>query len=451
MSNIILFFNSPVVFQGEYQVLCFYEGLSKALEEAGNNVLQVVTSDFISTPWNGQDNTPISSCREERALLEIRKFNPDLIISFNNSKILKIEKQVNCPIVIWDADDYLFFNDKKGLRKNIDRYLFFAFFEYSKKNLESYLPIPKNNIAVIPPATFVKASKEEKKYPISFIATPFMNSHKLIKFLVDCPFALEDDFRVSSKNYERMAMLLQEYGLQESELKFARASGDRMNIVMLLLGFGLNIFGPRNWLDLAKYTIDIIRLYHTEAVFSLKHNETIYNRSKISLSVNHSQNTDAYPWRVPDILASDSVLLAQDTLGLMKDLKSIKGLQSFNSSIEAYEKANKLLRDPVLRDEIVLQQNQLVEENFRWIHRFPVMEELTGVSIKSDNPGSITRLGYQRNGFDMFLSKVMSVIVKNRDKSHFVSPCNLKLRILRRLRHEYIMLNNNTIGDKEYK
>ena len=54
---------------------------------------------------------------KEHVLESIKNFDPDLVISFNNSSVEGIENAVNCPIAFWDADSFQFFNDKDKIKK----------------------------------------------------------------------------------------------------------------------------------------------------------------------------------------------------------------------------------------------------------------------------------------------------------------------------------------------
>lgn len=444
MSNIVLFFNSAVLFQGQYKVMCFYEGLSKALEEAGNNVLQVVTSDFIVQAWNGS-NTPIDNKRENYAINEIKKFKPDLVISFNNSKIRGIEKVLDCPIVLWDADDFLYFNNKSDVIKNLDRYLFFAFFEYSKKNLEKHLYISQNKIVTVKPATYIKNRQEVKKYPISFIGTPFFYKDNFLEFYKSHHNLINTiDFDICSKN------LLQAYGLDFSDLEFIDSGDKRFKLVMSLLDLDLHIFGPTSWEYLTPAFFKLAALYHKDIVFSSAHNEKIYNRSLISLSITHSQNSGGYPWRVPDILASDSVLLANATPELINDLRRVKGALFFKDHRDAYDITKCLLQDEMLRKEIVMQQNELVEESFRWKHRFPIMEQLTGVPLFSPTKGKIQRLTYY-SALDNFLYKSACSFKKKNPRNHSLKRQSILKNIYSRLVHARRMAHSTYSEDKEYK
>ena len=125
MAQVIVIHYGGVKVNGKYETLVFYEGLISALRENGNNVMEIITNDFLNRAWNGS-NELRPEIQSERLMGDILRFQPDLIISFNNSSIKGLEKSVDCPIAIWDADHFYHFNDLDELRANINRYIFFC-------------------------------------------------------------------------------------------------------------------------------------------------------------------------------------------------------------------------------------------------------------------------------------------------------------------------------------
>ena len=71
MANIVISFQSPLVFNRQHVVPPFYEGLGSAFTEQGHNVFFVVTSDFLSRPFNG-NNVPILKCLKYEVLEKIK-------------------------------------------------------------------------------------------------------------------------------------------------------------------------------------------------------------------------------------------------------------------------------------------------------------------------------------------------------------------------------------------
>ena len=115
MSNIAIFNFTGVYLDGEWKNLHYYNSIISAFKKRKHNVLSFITNDIIVDPWNGL-NISITSYVEHKVETSLKKFKPDLIICFNNSKINIVEK-FDCPIVIWEADTANYFSDKDSIKK----------------------------------------------------------------------------------------------------------------------------------------------------------------------------------------------------------------------------------------------------------------------------------------------------------------------------------------------
>lgn len=386
MANIALTFQSPIKIKNNYCMPVFYDGLASALKSHGHNVLCLITSSFLKAPLAGS-NRIHSNSLHEKIISKVDVFKPDLIISFNNSSIESIERKVSCPIALWNADDIIFFNNINEVKKSIERYHFMSFTDEGIKRYKDTLSAPENRIAKVQSATTIKRKAEKKEYDLSFIGTPFFVRENLIQFFKENPKYL-DDIDGEAHNNElnnKTLSKLNKNDIPREELLYFRSGPKRIASIISLLTLKCKVFGPQEWLNLAPIAPDIIGHYAHEPVYSLLHNELIYNRSKVSINIRHSQNKEGYPWRVVDILASDSVLLSDPSRELFKDFNLPKD-QIFSSPSEAYYASKKLLNNATLREDLVSRQNEIIEKNFRWHHRFPIIQQLTGVNLEK-NPG----------------------------------------------------------------
>lgn len=402
MVNILITHYSGVVFNGEYQSSCFYDGLIKGLTESGHNCMQVLTSEFLRAPWNGH-NKPINSYLKHNLLEAIKKFKPDLVISFNNSSIEGIEDVLNCPIALWDSDTFQFFNDKGKLKKNADRYYYMAFSEYGVQDYIRNLKISESRVCRVPSATAIESENEKKCYNLSFIGNPFFNSASLIKVFIKYPHLIGVSSEYLTINKEKIERLLKPYNVSFTALQYCRSGDKRAQIIMGLLELGIKVFGPNEWLNLAPFASDLVEAYDPSSVYSLKHNNLIYDRSKVSLNVCHTQIITGYPWRVLDILASSSVLLSEFKPDLHRDLAHLVDLQLYASPNDAYNKARKILKDDSLRYDLISQQNAAIEQGFRWKHRLRLIEQLTGVPLDSTASQS------SKGRYELFRFKLNSI------------------------------------------
>lgn len=393
MANIIITHFSGIFLGGEFKSSCYYDGLIQALTNLGHNVLQLITSDFLERPWGGS-NEPTSQKIKNQLQEKVKHFNPDLIISFNNSSISGIEDWISCPIAVWDADAFQFFNDKDTLIKKADRYHFMAFSNAGLEDYKKQLTIHESRMCRVPSATSVVPKKIEKKYDISFIGSPFFNSSNLLQLLKVYPELMQLSPETLQKTDIKLKRMLAEHGVKVSELQHFRSGDRRASLILSLLDFDMGVFGPKQWLELASHGTKIIQAYDPRAVYSLEHNQKIYNRSKLSLNISHTQNITGYPWRVLDILASSSVLLTDYKSDLKNDFLGKIEFQFYDSPHEAYSKASQLIKDEKRREDLVAQQNEAIEVGFRWHHRFPLIQQLTGVNLEKANPPSLGK--YER-------------------------------------------------------
>ena len=108
-------------------------------------------------------------------------------------------------------------------------------------------------------------------------------------------------------------------------------------------------------------------------VYSIQHNQDIYNRSKIGINVSHLQATSGFPWRVMDIMASNACLVTDKH----EDFKRLFGkipIPTYDSASEAYMVCKELLKDEARRREIVMQCQEVINNNYRFKHLLPKLE-----------------------------------------------------------------------------
>ena len=170
MSKIIIFSFSHIYVDNQWQLLSFYEGFSEAFTKRGHVVRHIITNECNIDPWNG-NNIPFSNKLAIDTINKIKKFNPDLIISFNNSIINNISKYVDCPIVIAEADRWMYFSNKPEIKKNVNRYHFFYFTKFGAKDFIENFGANNKQIFHIPIATSITNKSLIKKYNINFIGS----------------------------------------------------------------------------------------------------------------------------------------------------------------------------------------------------------------------------------------------------------------------------------------
>lgn len=446
MAKILLSFFSGIRHDNEYKIGVFYEGLSNALKRNGNDVLQLVTSDFLPTPWGGNNKSSIY--HKKYVTNSIKKFNPDLIISFNNSLVDGVEKAFDCPIIIWDSDSLKYFNNKNQLLKNKDRYIFFAF---SSNGINDYKACGISNAYLIKTASEIFHEKLEKKYNISFIGSTFFNNQQLsLKYYHD----------KKTKDFNKKTHFL--------------SASHRSLILNSLLKNGLAIFGTRDWLIYQNFNDLFSNSYKDLAVWSLAHNQDIYNRSNFSLNITHKQNISGMPFRVADILRSDSLLITEyksdfftDSQIKNNELDIFKKYTVYDSYIDVNEKIKYLEVNKSLLSE--LKQIQFdIGKLYSWDLRLKEIQQITNIKMlnnldaspKDTSRNQVSRVKYKKDYYDFFMFILIKIFnfFKFKNKTNKKNNSDtweflryFKYKIIKSIIIQQKLKKNDINYQKEYK
>jgi spore maturation protein CgeB len=154
----------------------------------------------------------------------------------------------------------------------------------------------------------------------------------------------------------------------------------RLRALSTVADLGLELYGTENWQDTYYYDSKINMSHIRKRVYSIEHNQDIYNRSKIGINVPHLQATSGFPWRVMDIMASNVCLVTDYHTDFDRLFGNIP-IPTYNSSGEAYEVCRKLLNDENRRKDIVMQCQQVVDSRYRFKHLLVKLEEYSGVRM----------------------------------------------------------------------
>jgi spore maturation protein CgeB len=421
MSNVLITYNSNIFCEGSYQIPVFYEAYIRALVDEGNSVTVCNTNQFLRTPWNGLNKIKLS-VNKRKVKERIIESNPDVVFAFNNSCLSGIEDYLECPIAVMEADTFLYYNDKENLKKKKDRFHFFSSSNSILQAMKNEFGISKNayNLKF---ATGIKSEKVEQDKNVSFIGsvfTPLFNLKDICKFplsqeeicdivgiLIDNPFIDYDD-------------LLKRYNLMSNRAIYSKddflamiSNNNRLNVLNFVSDMGLKIYGSDKWRYLWPIMFSLSNCFSTETVYSLKHNEYIYNSSKVCMNIPHAQAKDAYPWRVMDIMASHGCLLTNKNIGLKELLKGYIEVPMYETPYEARDLCRKLLNDEKWRLDVVAGSQKCIEDQGRWIHRFKEFEEIFAIDllnkiIKNENMNGCIQLN--GDDFRMWCSNIIELI-----------------------------------------
>lgn len=372
---------------------CFYESFIQGLQKSGNEVLTYVSKVFN----RNFDNIP------NNLLSEIKKFNPDIIILFNNA-FYDIAKYFECPIFIYEVDSPLFYSNKKALTENINRYKFIVVQEESKNILIQSFKASAKNILIAPFFSEIKNVNIDKKQNISFIGTKFVSSSKtpFSRFMEQNPTIEEIDcFKNLIIEFEKNPFISDEeifrnFHIESEKIKnnfktkdliFYLSDYNRTKTLSCISDLGLKIFGTKNWVTDNYNEPFIILNYDKTPVYSIKHNQDIYNTSKIGININHLQAKQGFSWRVCDIMASGACLVSEYKPDLKKYFSNIN-LPTFQNPYEARELCIKLINNENMREDIVLASNEIIDKNFRFKNIKSLIENYFDVTL-SGNKNSI--------------------------------------------------------------
>ncbi len=346
MAKILIIHYGGIKVAGKYRTFIFYEGLIETFRDNGNDVMEIITNDFLKRPWNGSNelNFGISA---SKLIGDIKKFGPDLVISFNNSSIENLEREIDCPIAIWDADHFHHFNDIEKLKRNKDRFLFFCSQTSDIPDCQRIFGVRREQCFLMKPATSVRPDfLVEKSHNIVFIGTPFGNDSEKNKLhrhkgrYVELMKDLAADNRDVESITKKYADILD---VEQTVLDYGSVA-NRTSVLSHVAPLGLDLRGGEGWLDIGlDSSMDIFAAYNPEKVYSVEQTARIYNRSKIGLNINHAQAKTGYSWRVMDILGSSAVLVTNYSEDLAADLGDLSENVFYYSPREAYELCDRLL------------------------------------------------------------------------------------------------------------
>ena len=301
----------------------FWDGLIKELENNGNELYVINTGYFNTYNSNVVNNTSLNSL----ILEEVRKFNPELIITFNHripKSILDNFKDI--PTIIWDGDELQYFCDLEYIKDNIDRYKLFSIVSSWEKNYLDF-GFNKNQIFYIPPATAIQAKNIKQDKNISFLGSIHYHKNTISKIISENIYnkqlkkIMSDYYNNIDFNYEKLfyKYLGSDYSklnLQSADLFFL--FNLRIIVLLNLMDLDLTICGDR-WNMILNLLPQLALNYDNKRIWTLQENEDFYNSSKISISPIHPQGRGCgFPWRTFDIMASNACLVSEQSSDLKR-------------------------------------------------------------------------------------------------------------------------------------
>lgn len=369
----------------EKAIPCFYESFLNGLKKFGCEVFVYVTKSFAA------DYNKIP----DELLCKIKKFNPELIILFNNA-FYDISNEFECPILIYEVDSPLYYSNKQAIKQKPDRYKFSVCQQESVKILNEEFGIKLKNILQTSFFSEVINEKLDCTRNICFIGTKFIsckNKTPYVKFMEKNPNIDEkkefinlldkiknnpfiDDITFNSSKIEEV--------FDKNELIFYLSDFYRTKTLSNVADLGLEIFGTKGWVEDYFNEPYLILSYNSTPIYSLKHNQDIYNSSKIGININHLQAKQGFSWRVCDIMASNSCLVSEYKPNFDKYFPELK-IPSFTNPYEAREVIKKLLDNENLRQDIVFASNEIINKKFRFKNIKEQLESTFDIKLSGNN------------------------------------------------------------------
>ena len=152
---------------------------------------------------------------------------------------------------------------------------------------------------------------------------------------------------------------------------------------------GLNLYGL-NFDKLSPELFILKAAFHKEPKYTLKHNQDIYNSSRINLSISHVLCKGyGFPWRIYDIMASGGLLISSYSKLLAEKTAGIVEIPMFKSPNDVHELCKYALKNPSYCEDIIAKSNAFIEKHGRWKSNLEILENNTKIKlINNDNQES---------------------------------------------------------------
>jgi hypothetical protein len=401
-----IFFSTVSGLPNSKKLPCFYEGFVDALLREGNEVMLMITNDFLVDCWH--TNKLLLNIQKDRLEDRIKKFNPDLVITFNNSLYEKIPELVTCPIAVWSADSPAMFSDKVAIQKNVHRYDFICATKDLYPAVKKFFNPDFKKVHTVYFATDFVAEALEQDKNITFIGTNFSHAANLKQLLLE----YDEGEKKKRKNlirfmasYRKDVLLSPEehckklgiktallHSISHSDLLNLVSGNFRIQTLQSISDLGLELYGSKNWHDVLDFSLDLALCFTNQEISSVKENQTLYNQSKIAINITHAQAKNGFGWRVRDIMATNACVVSDYREELLTQFGEYVKIPVYHTPYEARELCQKLLKDELWRSEIVQGSQLAIEQGHRFKHRFADMEAIFGIQLLGNRSGKLVQL-----------------------------------------------------------
>lgn len=396
MARIFLSFQNAIADpHNPHAMPCFYESFVDGLKAAGNDL-------FVYHHRNAKAhyaNSGSLSTIPGDLLAQVKAFEPDLFLLFNNS-FYDVSPHFDCPIVVYEVDSVLYYANKEALKAKPERYKYLVPQMESIRVIHEELGVDKKNIHYVPFFTSIQAEDIPQTTNISFIGSKFTLSsvpqiwntfralnpspeevelfRQVLETVKYQPFITEEELARQLK-IESPKVLR---ALNVKSMIASLSDTKRIQILSEVADLGLDLYGTKSWKTDMLYFPELTLSFVDKSVYSKQHNQDIYNASKLCININHIQAKTGFSWRVCDVMASNGCLVSEYAPDFKRAFPKLD-LPMFTNRFEAREQCLRLLKNENLRKDIVAQCQEAIDEKYRFKHLLGRMEEILGMSLQA--------------------------------------------------------------------
>lgn len=361
----------------------WYEVFLSGLKEYGNELL------IFSIPKFRQEYGEI----DDETKNNILDFNPDLYIAFNN--VFYNLDFLDCVQIAYEADTPIYWNNLEELKQSKKLICIFGNGEadYLRK-----LGIHSDRINIITPFTGVHFNDNNNpSINISFIGTRFgINRKEEMGYIAEIDETFREDYFLciqtilNNPNVDigELRKIVKNKDIinyvDVSRILMMMSSEKRVRVLSSVVDLGLDLYGTDSWMYRYHFDTRLNMAYKNKKVYSLIHNEEIYNNSKIAINISHYQAKDSFSWRVLDIMASNACLVTDSWSGVKKTFPELN-IPIYEDEHQARYVCKKLLEDDSTRKEIVDSCHTIIDKKYRFKHHLRELEDISGVNLGTKN------------------------------------------------------------------
>ena len=387
----------------------FMAGLIRGLANAGASVHVVMANHLVPGLHFHRLRRDVS---ERKLIRFIRGIDPAFILSTNRGGITgAMLRELDYPIVTWMVDHVPFMHhggardDLFGSRDHV-----VVSSSHYAPVFEREYPVLKGRVHFLPFATstadFKDTGPAAQDIPLSFVGSFFhggglarmlsviQDEPVLAQALIELSLEVDQDFGIDvGQRVQELGLeqALTQAGVHAHDLKMtlgnALSLNRRIRYLDAVSDLGLQFWGNNEWVNAASFSVRLLRCFHFgEFIRTRAQLVDLYQRSRLSLNISHTQAMGALPYRVFDVMSSRSLLLTEHDA--RSDLFRLFGPQApvptFRNEAELRKLVRHFLSQEEERETLVKECNLLLRSGFDFQDRARDFFKLVGKAAPAD-------------------------------------------------------------------